>query len=111
MRDLLTGFGWRDALDVALVAVILYGILALFRGTRAVQMLVGVGVLVAASLAASALELHSLGWLLDAMWSFWVVVVVVLFQPELRRALASICLLYTSPSPRDRQKSRMPSSA
>jgi len=90
MRDLLTGFGWRDALDVALVAVILYGILALFRGTRAVQMLVGVGVLVAASLAASALELHSLGWLLDAMWSFWVVVVVVLFQPELRRALASI---------------------
>ena len=90
MRELLTGFGWRDAVDIGLVAVILYGILALFRGTRAVQMLVGVGVLVAASLAASALDLHSLGWLLDAMWSFWVVVVVVLFQPELRRALASI---------------------
>jgi diadenylate cyclase len=90
MRDLLTGFGWRDALDIGLVAVILYGILALFRGTRAVQMLVGVCVLVAASLAAGALELHSLGWVLDAMWSFWVVVLVVLFQPELRRALASI---------------------
>jgi diadenylate cyclase len=82
--------GWRDVLDVLLVAVVIYGIFALFRGTRAVQMLVGVGVLVGASLTARQLELHSLGWLLDTLWSFWVVVLVVLFQPELRRALASI---------------------
>src|SRR5438132_976367 len=47
-------------------------------------------VVVAASLAARQLELHSLGWLLDTLWSFWVVVLVVLFQPELRRALTSI---------------------
>jgi diadenylate cyclase len=90
VRGILTTFGWRDALDIALVALILYRILALFRGTRAVQMLVGVAVLIVASLAARALELHSLGWLLDALWSFWVVVLVVLFQPELRRALAWI---------------------
>jgi diadenylate cyclase len=90
VSELMSTFGWRDALDIALVALVLYGILALFRGTRAVQMLVGVGVLVLASLAARVLELHSLGWLLDAVWSFWVVVLVVLFQPELRRALASI---------------------
>ena len=90
MRGVLGTFGWRDAVDLALVAVILYLILALFRGTRAVQMLVGVAVLVVASLAARALELHSLGWLLDSLWSFWVVVLVVLFQPELRRALAWI---------------------
>jgi diadenylate cyclase len=81
-------FSWRDALDIALVSLILYRILALFRGTRAVQMLVGVGVLVVASVAARALELHSLGWLLDAVWSFWLIVLVILFQPELRRALA-----------------------
>jgi diadenylate cyclase len=83
-------FGWRDALDVVLVALVIYRIFTLFRGTRAMQMLVGVGVLVAASLAARQLELHSLGWLLDTLWSFWVVVLVVLFQPELRRALTSI---------------------
>jgi diadenylate cyclase len=53
-------------------------------------MLVGLGVLVLASLGARALELHSLGWLLDTLWSFWVVVLVILFQPELRRALAWI---------------------
>jgi diadenylate cyclase len=86
----IDAFGWRDAVDIALVAIVLYLILALFRGTRAVQMLVGLAVLVIASIAARALELHSLGWLLDSLWSFWVVVLVVLFQPELRRALAWI---------------------
>src|SRR5205085_2834552 len=54
------------------------------------QMLVGVGVFVAASLAARQLELHSVGWLVDTLWSFWVVVLVVLFQPELRRALTTL---------------------
>jgi diadenylate cyclase len=90
VKGVLTAFGWRDALDIALVALVLYGILALFRGTRAVQMLVGVGMLVVASMTARALELHSVGWLLDAVWSVWVVVLVVLFQPEFRRALASM---------------------
>jgi len=83
-------FGWRDVLDVLLVAIVIYRIFTLFRGTRAMQMLVGVGVLVAASIAARQLELHTLGWLLDTLWSFWVVVLVVLFQPELRRALTSL---------------------
>jgi diadenylate cyclase len=85
-----SAFGWRDALDVVLVALVIYRIFTLFRGTRAMQMLVGVGVLVAASFAARQLELHSLGWLLDTLWSFWVVVLIVLFQPELRRALTSL---------------------
>jgi diadenylate cyclase len=86
----VAAFGWRDAFDVFLVALVIYRIFTLFRGTRAMQMLVGVGVLVGATLAARQLELHSLGWLLDTLWSFWVVVLVVLFQPELRRALTSI---------------------
>ena len=83
-------FGWRDVLDVLLVAIVIYRIFTLFRGTRAMQMLVGVGMLVAASIAARQLELHTLGWLLDTLWSFWVVVLVVMFQPELRRALTSL---------------------
>jgi diadenylate cyclase len=88
VKGVLTAFGWRDAVDIAVVAVIVYLLLTVVRGTRAIQMLLGVAVLVLASLAARALDLHSLGWLLDSLWSFWVVVLVVLFQPELRRALA-----------------------
>src|SRR6266542_536724 len=86
MADLLVAVRWRDVLDILLVALIVYRLLVAFRGTRAAQMLVGLGILLAASLVARRFELHSLGWLVDNLWSFWAIAVVVLFQPELRRA-------------------------
>jgi diadenylate cyclase len=90
MRDLFVGFRWRDALDIFLVAFIVYRLLVAFRGTRAAQMVVGLGALLAALVVARRLELRSLGWLLDTFWAVWAVVLVVLFQPELRRALARL---------------------
>jgi diadenylate cyclase len=83
-------FRWRDALDILLVAALIYRVLTLFRGTRAVQITVGLAVLAGAAMGVRALELTSLGWLLDHFWSFWVVALIVVFQPELRRALAWI---------------------
>jgi diadenylate cyclase len=53
-----------------------------------VQITVGLGVLAAVTGLARLLELPTLSWLLDQFWSFWVVVLIVVFQPELRRALA-----------------------
>jgi diadenylate cyclase len=90
MRDLLAGVRWRDALDIFLVALIVYRLLVAFRGTRAAQMLVGLVALTAGLVVARRLELRSLGWLLDTFWAVWAVVLVVLFQPELRRALARL---------------------
>ena len=90
MSEALAAFRWRDGIDIALVAVVVYRILVMFRGTRAVQMLIGLGCLVAGSLLARRLELYSTQWILDNFWSFWVIALVVLFQPELRRALARI---------------------
>ena len=90
MSDAFAAFRWRDALDIALVAVVVYRVLVMFRGTRAVQMLGGLACLVAGSLMARRLELYSTQWILDNFWSFWVIALVVLFQPELRRALARI---------------------
>lgn len=90
MSEALSVFGWRDALDVLLVAVVAYRLLVMFRGTRAVQMLVGVGIVVAVTVVARRLQLRSLGWILDGFWSFWAVTLVVLFQPELRRAVARL---------------------
>jgi len=87
---LWAAFRWRDALDILLVAALIYRVLTLFRGTRAVQITIGLGVLAGAAMGARALELTSLGWLLDHFWSFWVVALIVVFQPELRRALAWI---------------------
>ena len=90
MSDALAAFRWRDAIDIALVAAVVYRILVMFRGTRAVQMLLGLACLVVGSLLARRLELYSTQWILDNFWSFWVVALVVLFQPELRRALARV---------------------
>src|SRR5262245_66474814 len=88
MNDLIAAFRWRDALDILLVAIIIYRVLSLFRGTRAVQISIGLAVLAGAAVMARTLGLSSLGWMLDHFWSFWVVAVIVVFQPELRRALA-----------------------
>jgi diadenylate cyclase len=90
MKNALAAFGWRDAVDVTVVAFLVYRVLVMFRGTRAVQMAAGLGALVAASLFASWLELQSLQWIVGYVWSFWVIGLVVLFQPELRRALTRI---------------------
>ena len=90
MNALWAAFRWRDALDILLVAALIYRVLTLFRGTRAVQITIGLGVLAGAAMGARALELTSLGWLLDHFWSFWVVALIVVFQPELRRALGWI---------------------
>jgi diadenylate cyclase len=90
VSEALAAFRWRDALDIALVAAVVYRILLMFRGTRAVQMLTGLACLVAGSLLARRLELYSTQWILDNFWAFWVIALVVLFQPELRRALARL---------------------
>jgi len=90
MRNLLAGVHWRDALDVFLVALIVYRLLVAFRRTRAAQILVGLGVLLAGALLARRLELPTIGWLLDTFLASWAVLLVVLFQSELRRALARL---------------------
>jgi diadenylate cyclase len=90
MNQILAAWRWRDVLDILLVAILIYRVLMLFRGTRAVQITIGLAVLAGATMAARTLELMSLSWVLDHFWSFWVVALIVVFQPELRRALAWI---------------------
>ena len=86
----IQSFRARDAVDIILVAVVIYRVLVMFRGTRAVQMLAGLGGLMIASFLARRLDLFSTSWILENFWSVWVLALVVLFQPEFRRALAQI---------------------
>jgi diadenylate cyclase len=76
-----------DVLDILVVAVVLYRVFLLFRETRAIQVLIGLAGLMAAAFAARRLDLLGTSWLLDHFWSVWVLTLIVLFQPELRRAL------------------------
>jgi len=80
----------RDTLDIGLVALGIYWLLLLIRGTRAVQILVGLIVLMAASAAAQYFQLDALRLTLEYFLPFAPLIVIVLFQADIRRALARV---------------------
>lgn len=79
-----------DVLDMFLVWLIVYRLLLLIKQTRAVQMLSGLGILALTFVMSIWLELFTLNWLLDKFFSNLFVIVVILFQNEIRRALTHI---------------------
>jgi diadenylate cyclase len=79
---------WWDLLDVAIVAVFFYQLLLLIRGTRAVQMAVGAGFVTAMFFLSRYLELEAVNWLIRNAAGYVVFAVIVLFQADIRRALA-----------------------
>jgi diadenylate cyclase len=81
---------WRDAVQIVVVAVVLYRVLLRVQGTRALQLLLGAVVLCAAYAAAAVLELPMLTYLLGVTLKYGGVVALVIFQPELRAALVQI---------------------
>lgn len=82
--------GWRDLLEIALVAYIFYRGLLLISGTRALQMLGGIVVLVLVYAMAWTLKLTMLTWLLGLAFTYGAFAALVIFQPELRAALANL---------------------
>jgi len=81
-------FGWRDAVDILIVAIVLYEILKLIKGTRAVQMALGAGLLVAMFYVSSWAQLSTVNWFIRNMVGYVVFALIVLFQADIRRALA-----------------------
>jgi len=77
-------------LDVGIVAFIVYRILLLIKGTRAMQMLTGLGILGIAFFLSSTLELFTTHWLLSYFFDYLILIVIVLFQDDLRRALTHV---------------------
>jgi diadenylate cyclase len=89
MIALPSHFHWIDALDILIVAFFIYQLLLIFRGTRAAQILVVLAVLYVASHASLYIGLLTVNWILQSLLGVWVLVMVIIFQPELRRALVS----------------------
>jgi diadenylate cyclase len=82
-------FTWRDAIDILAVALIAYTLLRLIRGTRAVQMVVGLVIVFLAYQVAVALRLVALREVLKSLVFYLPFGIIVLFAQELRRALAT----------------------
>jgi diadenylate cyclase len=82
---------WRNLLDIALVSLIFYGLLLLFRGTQAVQLVRGMLVIALATVVVNqVVELTAFRWLLTNTAAVILIAIPVIFQPELRRALERV---------------------
>jgi diadenylate cyclase len=76
--------------DVALVYYLIYRLLLTIRGTRAAQMIVGIVLIGAAFFVAVRVELTTVSWLLDNFISYFIILIIVVFQQDIRRALGRI---------------------
>jgi diadenylate cyclase len=92
LLELVSGFEVQPValLDIVLTALLIYGLFSLIRGTRAVRLVVGVTVLYAIYVVAQALGLQLLSQIMQAGAVVGLLALVVVFQPELRRALERI---------------------
>ncbi len=79
-----------DVLDILIVAWLLYRLLLFVRNTRAVQMVAGLAILLVLSFVASSLGMIVVGRIITSLQTVWVVAFIILFQPELRAALANL---------------------
>lgn len=86
-ENVFSGIGVTDVIDILIVAFVVYKLLGLIKKTRAEQLMKGVLVLVAATFASELLNLHTINWLLKGIAALGAVGILVVFQPELRRAL------------------------
>jgi diadenylate cyclase len=90
MSFLFSHFDGGDVIDLAIVWMVVYRVLVLIRKTGTIQMLSGFGVLAFAYILSIWLDLFTLHWILEKFFSNLFVIVVILFQAEIRRALAQI---------------------
>ena len=81
-------FGLKDIVDILIVSFVIFQILKLVKGTRSVQIIIGLFLVAGVSFIAYWLQLEGLIWLFSNLATFGLIVIVVVFQPELRGVLA-----------------------
>lgn len=81
---------WRPLIEVAILWLVFYRILLLFEGTRAIQLLKGIIVVLVIFFFVQKLELDTLSWILTKLFALSVIGFLIIFQPELRRALTRL---------------------
>ncbi|HHU68740.1 MAG TPA: TIGR00159 family protein [Thermoanaerobacterales bacterium] len=90
LLELIRQFRFRDLIDIAIVAYVSYKAIMLIKGTRAVQLIKGLVVLVISTKVSEWLGLYTINWLLRNTMTVGVIALLVVFQPELRRALEQL---------------------
>ncbi len=86
----LSQFRIADAIDIIIIAVLLYHLIIFTRETRAIQLVKGLAILFVVAFLSDVFQLSTLNWLLNSVIVSGLIVIVVLFQPEIRRVLERI---------------------
>lgn len=89
-QQLLTWQNAMNLLDILIVWYIIYRLIMIVRGTQAVQIVKGIGIIIVARLASGYLQLHTVSYLLDQILAWSVIGIIVIFQPEIRRGLEKL---------------------
>ncbi len=89
-HQLRGSFRTSDLIDIAIVAFLVYRLILLIKGTRAMQMLTGLGILGIGFFASVALEFTTTHWVLSYFFDYLILIVIVLFQDDLRKALTNV---------------------
>ncbi|MTD31236.1 diadenylate cyclase CdaA [Planomicrobium sp. YIM 101495] len=79
-----------NVVDILLVWFVLYKVITIIKGTKAVQLLKGIIFIVIAQLITQALQLETLGWIMQQVLNWGFLAIIIIFQPELRRALEQL---------------------
>src|SRR5574341_1411964 len=90
--DTLRGFRPQDAIDILLLAAVIYWLLLRIKGTRSIPILLGLSILLAAYALVAVLKLEAVSFLMEHLFSSAVVILVVLFQTDIRNVLARLGL-------------------
>ncbi len=90
MHSISTLLIWKPILEILILWVIIYHILLFFEGTRAVQVLRGVVVLLLMFFLFQGLKLQALDWLLTKLFGISVIAILIIFHPEIRQGLARL---------------------
>lgn len=86
LKQLLVTFQWTDAVDILVIAVITYYIIMFVKETRAIQLIKGFIALLVLAQVSDWFNLYTLNWLLSNIFTVGLILIIVVFQPELRRA-------------------------
>ncbi|MEK7229476.1 MAG: diadenylate cyclase, partial [Candidatus Binatota bacterium] len=90
MFEVFTQLRWQDALDIGIIAFVLYRLIHMIRGTRAMQMIIGLVVILLAYVSSQMFGLFTLNWVLDNFLGSIILVIIVIFQSDIRRALTQV---------------------
>lgn len=88
--DFIADISIKDVIDILIVSYVIYKGIILVRGTRAIQLLKGIFVVVVTWALSIWFKLSTLQWMMNQMFTFGVLAVIIIFQPELRRALEQL---------------------